>query len=155
MVGTGSQRRVNIAGLTLGAGLGGVIDGIALHQILQVHAMLSARVPMDTMAGMHANMRADGWFHAFVLLLTLLGLLLLWQALTRFNSARPSGRAFVGALLAGWGLFNLIEGVIDHHLLGLHHVVERLGLSIWDWLYLASGVLLMAVGRAMMRVRDS
>ena len=48
------------------------------------------------------------------------------------------GRVFGGALLLGWGLFNLIEGGIDHHLLGVHHVVERLGPSVWDWVFLAS-----------------
>ena len=30
------------------------------------------------------------------------------------------GRAWL--VLAGWGIFNLIEGIIDHHLLELHHV---------------------------------
>ena len=49
-------------------------------------------------------------------------------------------------MLAGWGIFNLVEGVIDHHLLALHHVIERLGLSVWDWLFLASGPILIAAG---------
>jgi uncharacterized membrane protein len=25
-------------------------------------------------------------------------------------------------LLAGWGVFNLVESIIDHQLLGIHHV---------------------------------
>lgn len=46
----------------------------------------------------------------------------------------------------GWGLFNLIEGIVDHHVLGIHHVVERLSLSVYDYAFLISGVLLIAIG---------
>ena len=34
--------------------------------------------------------------------------------------------AFTGDLLHGWGTFNLIEGVVDHHLLNLHHAATSL-----------------------------
>ncbi len=37
------------------------------------------------------------------------------------------GKTFVDALFLGWGLFDFIEGAIDHHGLNIHHVVERLG----------------------------
>ena len=54
-----------------------------------------------------------------------------------------------GAMVFGWGLFNLVEGVIDHHVLHIHHVVERLGVSVWDWTFLAvGGVGLMTLGWA-------
>ena len=136
-------------GLLLGIGLGGLFDGILLHQILQVHAMLSARVPRDTMAGMERNMLGDGVFHAVTWLVTVAGVWLLWRALAGHRGPPLSGRAFLGAMLAGWGWFNLVEGTIDHHLLGLHHVVERLGVSVWDWLYLASGLVLIGLGHAL------
>jgi hypothetical protein len=29
-------------------------------------------------------------------------------------------------LLAGWGAFNVVEGVIDHQMLGIHHVRDDL-----------------------------
>lgn len=35
------MRRLTIGGLLLGLGLGGFVDGIAFHQILQWHHMLS------------------------------------------------------------------------------------------------------------------
>ena len=54
-------------------------------------------------------------------------------------------------MLAGWGLFNLVEGLIDHHLLHVHPVVERLGVSAWDCLFLASGVVFMIVRWATVR----
>lgn len=139
------------AGIVLGIGLGGILDGILFHQIFQLHNMISARIPPTTMANMQQGMVADGLFHVVTWAATLIGIALLWKALTRSGAAQPPGIAFVGYLLAGWGWFNLVEGIIDHHLLDLHHVVERLGVSIWDWLYLASGVVLIVVGHRMGR----
>jgi uncharacterized membrane protein len=28
----------------------------------------------------------------------------------------------IGQMILGWGLFNLVEDMIDHHLLNIHHV---------------------------------
>jgi uncharacterized membrane protein len=151
MTDTYSDRRsIAPAGLMLGIGLGGFFDGILLHQILQWHNMLSAKVPPNTMANMKVNMTADGFFHAFTLMATIIGVALLWNALNR-KDVPASGTAFVGYMLAGWGWFNLIEGIINHHILNLHHVLEALGVSMWDWLFLASGVLLVVVGHMTVR----
>lgn len=49
-------------------------------------------------------------------------------------------------MVLGWGIFNAVEGVIDHHILGLHHVVERLGVSVYDYAFLGSGVLFLILG---------
>ena len=46
----------------------------------------------------------------------------------------------------GWGLFNLVEGLINHHLLHLHHVTETGDHLLWDLLFLASGGGLLALG---------
>jgi uncharacterized membrane protein len=148
---TAHRPSVAPAGISLGIGLGGFFDGILLHQILQVHAMLSAKIPLDTMANMKTNMMADGLFHAVTWVATLVGVALLWNALNRNADLRPSGVGLAGYLLAGWGWFNLSEGIIDHHILGLHHVVETLGVSTWDWLFLASGVILIVVGHMLGR----
>ena len=134
-----SNRRPLIsAGTLLGIGMGGFVDGIVLHQILQVHNMLSAKRPPTTLVNMEINMVWDGLFHAFTWLMTALGLWLLWRAVNRPDVPR-SGRTLVGAMVFGWGLFNLVEGIIDHHVLHIHHVVERLGVSLWDWLFLGLG----------------
>lgn len=140
-----SARPLALAGTVLGIGMGGFVDGIVLHQIYQVHAMLSARVPLDSMANMQTNMTADGVFHAAVWLFVLAGIVLLFRA-GRRTDAHWSGRLLTGSMLAGWGIFNIVEGVIDHHLLEVHHVVERAGLSGWDWLFLAGSIVLVAVG---------
>jgi uncharacterized membrane protein len=133
------------AGVVLGAGMGGFVDGIVFHQILQVHGLLSATVPKTTVANIEVNMFWDGLFHAFTWVTTAIGLVLLWRV-GKHTEVPRSTRTFVGSLLVGWGLFNFIEGLIDHHLLQLHHVVERLGLSGFDYAFLGSGVLMTFIG---------
>jgi uncharacterized membrane protein len=50
------------------------------------------------------------------------------------------GKAFAGLLILGWGEFNLVEGVLDHHLLGLHHVRDMpVHVPLYDWLFLGIG----------------
>lgn len=134
-------------GLLLGLGLGGFVDGIALHQIAQWHNMGSAVLPPTTMAAMQRNMRWDGWFHVATLAITVAGVFLLLRD-ARAGRVLPSARAFLGQLLLGWGLFNLVEGTIDHHLLELHHVRDvPVHVPAYDWLFLAvGGVGLLVVG---------
>jgi len=128
-------------------GLGGFVDGILLHQILQWHNMGSARLPPVTMELARRNMQWDGFFHAGVWLLTLLGVYLLLRDGQR-KRVLPSAQAFTGQLLIGWGGFNLVEGIIDHHLLQLHHVRDLPAhVPLYDWLFLLMGGLgLMLLG---------
>ena len=145
------------AGVLMGAGLGGFVDGIALHQIAQWHNMLSARVPVTDLVSAKENMLWDGVFHAGVWAMTAVGLAVLWRAGARAD-VPWSGKTFVGALLAGWGLFNVVEGVIDHQILGLHHVNEYSPDQLaWDLAFLAFGALLVALGWALVRsgMRDA
>jgi uncharacterized membrane protein len=146
----GSFRPLVTAGTVLGIGMGGFIDGILFHQILQLHNMLSARVSPETLLGAKINMVWDGIFHAGVWTATAIGIALLWRAVRR-PGARLSGRVLIGAMILGWGLFNLVEGLIDHHILRIHHVYERLGQSVWDYVFLGFGALLVAVGWLIIR----
>lgn len=141
---------VRTAGILLGIGMGGFLDGILFHQIFQLHNMLSAVYYPDTLIKLEINMFWDGLFHAFTWLTTALGIWLLWRG-CREGAPIPSTRGFVGSLLFGWGIFNFIEGLLDHHILEIHHVVERLGSSAWDLLFLASGVALTLLGRSLMK----
>jgi uncharacterized membrane protein len=119
------------AGLLLGLGLGGFFDGILLHQILQWHHMAtSAGYPADSVANLKLNTLLDGLFHAATYIFVLAGLILLWRAARRIH-APWSGRLLAGALLMGFGVFNLVEGVINHHLLGIHHVNETVPREMW------------------------
>jgi uncharacterized membrane protein len=126
-------------GIVLGLGLGGFADGILLHQILQWHNMGSARVPPVTMRAMQQNMMWDGLFHAAVWVITLVGVYLLLRDARR-GASLPGVREFTGQMILGWGIFNLGEGLLDHHLLGLHHVRDLPAhVPLYDWIFLAVG----------------
>ena len=64
----------------------------------------------------------------------------------------PSLRALVGTMLVGWGLFNLVEGVVDHHLIGVHNVRDDVSDPLW-WNvgFLVFGAVLVAVGAVLAR----
>lgn len=144
------RRPLAIAGVLLGIGLGGFVDGIVLHQLLQWHNMLSSKVPPIDLVRMKYNMLWDGLFHATTWIATVVGLVLAWRA-SRQRDACWSGELVMGGMLLGWGLFNFIEGVIDHHALGIHHVHPGSGELAWDLGFLAFGVLLMGAGALLIR----
>ena len=141
------------AGLMYGIGLGGFLDGILLHQILQWHHLLSdvPEHPVTTVAGLEVNTLADGFFH-LVTWFFVVGASVVTIAQWRQGRLPPSWRFHLGGVLAGWGGFNLVEGLVDHQILGIHHVRDDLGGPIsWDLAFLASGVLLMAAGWLLMQ----
>jgi uncharacterized membrane protein len=143
-----------VPAFVLGLGLGGFIDGIVLHQILQWHHMLTGDnggEPMDTVAGLETNTLVDGFFHLATWLLVVAGSILAVRAWQRRELAPPWARYF-GLLLAGWGAFNLVEGLIDHQLLGIHHVRDDLGGPLgWDLAFLGLGLALILGGMALSR----
>lgn len=149
-----ARRPLIAAGMVLGMGLGGFVDGIVAHQLFQVHNMLSARYPTrgvdaETLAvNLEVNMFWDGLFHAFTWVLTVVGLFLLWRAIRQSHVAR-SGNTLVGSMLLGWGLFNLVEGIINHHILHIHHVIEGPGHLPADLAFLVFGGALVGGGIAM------
>ena len=59
------------ASLVLSIGLGSFVDDIVLHQILQVHEMLSNKFSATDYIGKSVNMFWDGIFHLFVSLMFL------------------------------------------------------------------------------------
>ena len=139
--------------MLLGVGLGGFVDGIVLHQILQWHHLLTDEgdFPMDTVPGLEQNTMADGFFHAVTWVVVVVGMFVTlnaWQS----RKLAPPWRSHVGLLLVGWGVFNLVEGVVDHQVLGIHHVRDDLGGPLsWDIGFLVFGALLAVTGFAMVR----
>jgi uncharacterized membrane protein len=140
------------AGIVLGIGLGGFVDGILLHQIVRWHNMGSSVEPPTTLPAMADNMRWDGFFHAGVWMLTVIGVYRL-LADAREGRPLPDAGAFTGLLILGWGAFNLVEGIIDHEILGVHHVHDLpVYVPFYDWLFLAlGGVGFIVVGWLMAR----
>ncbi len=137
------------AGVVLGLGLGGFFDGIVVHQILQWHHMLSSHHNPSVAGDLRLNVMADGFFHAATYLLTVLGIVLLWRA-WRSPAVPRSGRTLFGSVVLGWGVFNVVEGVINHHLLGIHHVwpAGPGSVLLWDVAFLVLGVLFIVGGYA-------
>lgn len=140
---------VFIAGGILGLGLGGFFDGIVLHQILQWHHLVCVTVHCQPLSLAQAKVqsRQDGYFHLAVLIMTIIGSYRLFHAAGLQDAPRSAG-AFFGPVLCGWGVFNFVEGVIDHQVLGIHHVLPGSPHQLAaDMVFLASGVLFFLVGR--------
>ncbi|MER8484315.1 DUF2243 domain-containing protein [Mesorhizobium sp. M1322] len=146
-----------LAGILFGLGLGGFFDGIVFHQLLQWHHMVtSAGYPAESVENLRFNTLLDGLFHAATYLFVVLGLLLLWRAAHQ-SQLWWSGKMLVGTMLIGFGLFNLVEGLVDHQILGIHHVNETvpreqwiywdLGFLLWGALMLVGGWRLWRQGR--------
>jgi uncharacterized membrane protein len=69
-------------------------------------------------AGLEVNTLWDGLFHAVAWVAVVVGLSLLYS---RVRATRPrvwSWRALWGWVLAGWGLFNLVEGDVGFLVFG-------------------------------------
>ena len=79
------------------------------------------------------------------------GLGILYSRVSRDRRAAWGSRVLWGWILFGWGLFNLFEGVANHHLMGIHHVRSGPNELAWDLGFLALGAVLMAIGWAMTR----
>ena len=121
-----------LPGLLFGLGFGGFVDGIVLHEILQWHHMISGAQSSETLAGLELNVMADGFFHVVTWLLVMAGSIMTLVS-WRQGRVAPTWSFHFGLLVAGWGFFNVVEGLIDHQLLGVHHVRDDLGAPLsWD-----------------------
>lgn len=146
---------VALPGILLGVGLGGFVDGILLHQILQWHHMLTSAstaninvgdYPATTVHGLEMNTLWDGLFHTFTWLAVLAGLGILYGRVTHSRGRVWASRVLWGWILVGWGIFNLTEGVVDHHILGIHHVISGEYQTLADVGFLILGALLVGGG---------
>lgn len=139
-----------IGGVLLGAGLAGLFDGIVLHQLLQWHHLLSqAARPAVTIDDLRFHVLADGVFHVAAVLLAIAGLVVFWRSPHRLN-VWFAGRLLAGSLLMGFGGFNVVEGLLNHFVLGLHHVNETVPPAqwlAWDLGFLALNAVLLLWGR--------
>lgn len=158
----GPVRVLRRPGIVLGIGLGGFVDGILLHQILQWHHMLTStdtdnigvpHYPATTVHGLEMNTVWDGVFHTFTWLMVLWGIWLLYNraAIVGARTRLWTSRVLWGWIIAGWGLFNLVEGLVDHHVLGIHHVRSGPDQLAWDLAFLGLGALLLVVGVVLAR----
>ena len=154
----GGGGELSRGGIIVGIGLGGLFDSFMFHKILQWHQMLSNVIPADSIENIQRLMVFDGYFDAFNFAVLLIGATTLWRA-GYYRVAMPSLGPFMGQMLFGAGLFNLVEGVIDHHVLGIHNVRQVPEYAYYNWGFLALaavlpialGWLLMGTGRTSLR----
>lgn len=157
---TGKSREPNgrgfptAAGIFLGLGIGGFFDGIILHQVLQWHHMLTSNgYPANSLENLQINTLWDGLFHLSAYIFVGIGLVSLWRAAHRTHVIWSS-KLLLGTLLMGFGSFNLVEGSINHHLLGIHHVNETVPRDqwiYWDVGFLLWGAIMLVVGWLLLR----
>jgi uncharacterized membrane protein len=141
------------AGIFFGLGLGGFFDGIVLHQVLQWHHMLSGWYPVKDMPSLELNTLWDGVFHSGTYVFVVVGLFILWRSAHK-RHLHWSNRILFGTLLLGWGIFNIVEGIVDHEVLGVHHVNEVVPPSqriYWDIAFLLWGASMLTGGWILMR----
>ncbi|MDP9988369.1 DUF2243 domain-containing protein [Arthrobacter sp. KFRI-F3372] len=151
---------IMLPGVVLGVGLGGFVDGIVLHQILQWHHMISSSdtanidigsYPVTTVPGLQMNTLWDGIFHAVTWLAVLTGPGILYSRITGSRGRIWTSRVLWGWILVGFGIFNIVEGLLNHHILGVHHVISGEYQTLADILFLISGVLLIGGGWLLQR----
>ena len=110
--------------IAVGAGLGATLDIAVFHMVLQWHHLASERPGLA--ADLPANLRLDGLTLAAAWAVTVLGL----AALLRHAARHPVAPSRVaGGALLGWALFNIADQLVNHLLLGLHHVHPSKGLG--------------------------
>ena len=142
-------------GLFLGLGIGGFVDGIVLRQIVHWHNIGSAIVPPATLETLSQNVRWDGYFYVLTLALIVIGAVSLWRE-GKDGTAPPRLRVLIGHMIFGLGAFNVVEGIVDHVLLELHHVRDLpLHVPFYDWIFIGAGCLLVTAGWLMSRTTEA
>lgn len=132
--------------LVLGMGTGGLLDGIFFHQIVQWHGVLSNQIEASEYVGKSINQFWDGIYQLFCSLTVLTGLILLWR-LVRRNDISTSGRLMSGGFLAGWGMFNLLGGVMNQFHFEQHNLIEfSANHALGNYIYLVFSLFLLVPG---------
>jgi uncharacterized membrane protein len=133
------NKNLYLSGFILGLGILGAVDGIVFHQLLQWHHLVD-----------HPNhpfeIFSDGIFNTLVAVLLVSGGIKIFLDF-RKNQLSNNSRVFFGALLTGGGAFNLLEGLINHHLLKIHHVKPGDPYELlYDLAFLLVGAILVMMG---------
>ena len=109
-----------------------------LQQVLQWHHMVSAKVPLDTLQDLELNTLGEGLFHVASWIVTVVGVF----AVATAYHARTT---------AGGGRTNVVEGVVNHHLLGLHHGRPGPDAFLYDVAFLLWGTAMLVAGTWLVR----
>lgn len=143
-------RGVAWSGAMIGAGAGGLFDSILLHEILQVHDMVSNSLPPVTFLTKSVNVFWSGIFDLSVFALIIGGIASLRSA-SQGPAALPP-RFFWGSFLFGWGLFNCLDVLFFHGVLRYHDIVEVTDVPlVWNVAWWIMGAVIAIIGFVLMR----
>jgi uncharacterized membrane protein len=130
------RRSLLRAGLVLGFALGGFLDGILLHQVLQWHHLLSL-VPGNALRDLRVQVLADGGFHVLMYIIASLGLWMLWRSRAALTGTGTDLR-LVASVLLGFGIWQFTDVILFHWLIGIHRIrVDVPNPLLWDLGWLA------------------
>ena len=149
-----SKRKSAISAILIGIGIAGLIDIIVFHAILQWHHTSSHKIIPNTMESLQMNILHDGVFLAFSLIITIFGIIFLWysQSSKDKDYFLSYKRSFIGLVFIGFGGFNTIEGIINHHILQMHHVIEVADPFMFDLTFLViGGLVFLILGTIMLK----
>lgn len=123
------------AAFILGIALGGFLDGILLHQLLQWHHLLSG-LEGEAWRDIRVQILADGAFHILMYAIAVIGLFMLLR--NRHDAALRSGRRLTAGVLLGIGVWNIADIALFHWILGIHRIrMDVENLLFWDLLWFA------------------
>ena len=113
---------------------------MVFHQLLQWHHFYDRST---TAAGLFS----DGLFHAFGWFAVVAGLFLFADLRRWHQVILPR---WAGGVLLGSGTFQLYDGTVQHKLMGLHQIRYEVDLLVYDTVWNALAVLLMAAGAVLL-----
>ncbi|NIZ89544.1 DUF2243 domain-containing protein [Kineococcus rubinsiae] len=120
----------------MGVGLAAFLDEVVFHQLLHWHHFYDG-------AGPDAGLVSDGFFHAAGWIAVVAGLFTYADLQRRGETVR---RPLVGGVLAGWGGFQVYDGLVQHKLLGLHQIRYGVDLAAYDVAWNTAGGIGLVVG---------
>ena len=133
------KRLLIVGSFMLGFGFMGAMDGIIFHQLLQWHSVV-----METTRS--GQILSDGIFHFAVTVALVAGGFILWLA-GNPTSQKQGVKQVIGWFFIGAGLFNLVEGIINHHILQIHRVKPGdPNALLYDIAFLILGAILFLIG---------
>lgn len=138
--------------IVLGFALGGFFDGILLHQVLQWHHLLSLVPGLDDL---RLQVLWDGYFHVLMYVIAAVALWRLWRAYRRGMTA-PGAWMLLAAVALGFGIWNVVDAVLFHWVLGLHRIrLDTPNPLAWDLAWLAAFGVAPLVAGIVLRRRPS
>jgi uncharacterized membrane protein len=150
-----SGRALLLAGGVIGIALGGLFDGILLHQILQWHHFLSL-VPGEALRDIKNQIIADGVFHVLMYVIAAVGLWMLWRARGDLVGG-GSGRRLLASVLLGFGIWQVIDVVVFHWIARIHRIRVDVAEPLpWDigWMLVFGAPALLAGWLILRRIGD-